>query len=78
IVTVATLLLQGLTLPMLIRGLGIASDIDAVEDEKALADVKEKSRAAGKAFLAEKRLEWEATHGQVDMPLFDAFTKRMT
>lgn len=78
IVTVATLLLQGLTLPMLIRGLGIASDIDAVEDEKALADVKEKSRAAGKAFLAEKRLEWEATHGEVDMPLFDAFTKRMT
>ncbi|GAA2944229.1 cation:proton antiporter [Microbacterium luteolum] len=78
IVTVATLLLQGLTLPMLIRGLGIASDVDQAEDEKALEAVKEKSRAAGKAFLAEKRLEWEATHGQVDMPLFDAFTKRMT
>ncbi len=78
IVTVATLLLQGLTLPMLIRGLGIASDVDQAEDEKALEAVKEKSRAAGKAFLAEKRVEWEATHGQVDMPLFDAFTKRMT
>ena len=78
IVTVATLLLQGLTLPMLIRGLGIASDSDEEEDARALAAVKEKSRAAGKEFLAEKRLEWEATHGQVDMPLFDAFTKRMT
>ena len=78
IVTVATLLLQGLTLPMLIRGLGIASDVDDAEDEKALEAVKEKSRAAGKAFLAEKRVEWEAKHGHVDMPLFDAFTKRMT
>lgn len=78
IVTVATLLLQGLTLPMLIRGLGIASDVDEAEDEKALEAVKEKSRAAGKEFLARKRVEWEAEHGQVDMPLFDAFTKRMT
>jgi CPA1 family monovalent cation:H+ antiporter len=78
IVTVATLLLQGLTLPMLIRGLGIASEVDEAEDEKALAAVKEKSRAAGKAFLAEKRVEWEAKYGSVDMGVFDAFTKRMT
>ncbi|KJQ55713.1 cation:proton antiporter [Microbacterium sp. SA39] len=78
IVTVATLLLQGLTLPMLIRGLGIASEVDEAEDEKALAAVKEKSRAAGTAFLAEKRLEWEAKYGPVDVGVFDAFTKRMT
>ncbi|WP_435747454.1 cation:proton antiporter [Microbacterium sp. PMB16] len=78
IVTVATLLLQGLTLPLLIKRLGIASDVDHAEDEKALAAVKEKSREAGKAYLDEKRLEWEAKHGPVDMPLFDAFAKRMT
>lgn len=78
IVTVATLLLQGLTLPMLIRGVGIESDVDEAEDEKALASVREKSRAAGKAFLAEKRTEWEAKYGAVDMGVFDAFTKRMT
>ncbi|MFS0894253.1 cation:proton antiporter [Microbacterium sp. 179-I 3D3 NHS] len=78
IVTVATLLIQGLTLPMLIRGLGIASDVDEAEDEKALEAVKEKSRAAGKAYLAEKRVEWEEKYGRVDMPVFDAFTKRMT
>ena len=78
IVTVATLLLQGLTLPLLIKRLGIASDIDHAEDEKALAAVKEKSREAGKAYLAEKRLEWETKHGHVDMPLFDAFATRMT
>jgi len=78
VVTVGTLLLQGLTLPLLIRRLGIASDVDEEEDERAIAEVKAKSREAGKAFLAEKRLEWEAKYGAVDLSVFDAFTKRMT
>lgn len=78
VVTVGTLLLQGLTLPVLIRGLGIASDVDEEEDERAIAEVRAKSREAGKAFLAEKRVEWEAKYGAVDMGVFDAFTKRMT
>ncbi|MBT2483583.1 MULTISPECIES: sodium:proton antiporter [unclassified Microbacterium] len=78
IVTVATLLLQGLTLPLLITRLGIASDADHAEDELALAAVREKSREAGRAFLAAKRTEWEAEHGSVDMDMFDAFTQRMT
>ena len=78
IVTVGTLLIQGLTLPMLIRGLGIATDVDEEEDRIALAAVREKSREAGKAFLAEKRVEWEAKYGEVDLNVFDAFTKRMT
>ena len=78
IVTVGTLLIQGLTLPILIRGLGIATDVDEEEDRIALAAVREKSREAGKAFLAEKRVEWEAKYGEVDLNVFDAFTKRMT
>ncbi|WP_337001866.1 MULTISPECIES: cation:proton antiporter [unclassified Microbacterium] len=78
IVTVGTLLIQGLTLPMLIRGLGIATDADEEEDRIALAAVREKSREAGKAYLAEKRVEWEAKYGEVDLSVFDAFTKRMT
>ena len=78
IVTVGTLLLQGLTLPLLIRSLGIAGDAERAEDEAALAAVKAKSREAGKAFLAEKRVEWEAKYGAVDLSVFDAFTKRMT
>lgn len=78
VVTVGTLLLQGLTLPLLIRRLEIASDVDQEEDEKALAAVKEKSRKAGKEFLAEKRVEWEAKYGEVDLSIFDAFAKRMT
>ncbi|MFJ2369189.1 cation:proton antiporter [Microbacterium sp. NPDC087665] len=78
VVTVGTLLLQGLTLPLLIRRLEIASDVDQEDDERALAAVKEKSRKAGKEFLAEKRVEWEAKYGEVDLSIFDAFAKRMT
>lgn len=78
IVTVGTLLIQGLTLPLLIRKLGIASDVDEEEDRLALAEVQKKSREAGKAYLAEKRVEWEAKYGEVDLSVFDAFTKRMT
>ena len=63
VVTLGTLLLQGLTLPLLIRSLGIASDVDDEEDERAIADVKAKSREAGKAFLAEKRDEWVDKYG---------------
>lgn len=78
IVTVGTLLLQGLTLPLLIRRLGIEGDVDHEDDERALAAVREKSREAGKAYLAEKRVEWEAKYGTVDLSVFDAFTKRMS
>ncbi|WP_149083626.1 MULTISPECIES: cation:proton antiporter [Microbacterium] len=78
IVTVGTLLLQGLTLPLLIRRLQIAGDEEREEDAAALRNVKAKSREAGKAYLAEKRREWEQKHGEVDLGMFDAFTKRMT
>jgi len=77
IVTVGTLLLQGLTLPALITRLGIASDSEREEDAAALAAVQAKTREAGKEFLAAKRAEWESTHGKLDLSVFDAFAKRM-
>ncbi|MCT1476858.1 cation:proton antiporter [Microbacterium sp. p3-SID336] len=78
IVTVGTLLLQGLTLPLLIRRLRIAGDAEDLEDQRALEAVKAKSRESGKAYLAQQRLEWEKRHGELDLRVFDAFTKRMT
>lgn len=78
IVTVGTLLLQGLTLPLLITRLGIASDTEHEEDAAALAAVQAKTREAGKAYLAAKRVEWESTHGALDLQIFDAFAKRMS
>ncbi|MBO9624984.1 MAG: sodium:proton antiporter [Microbacterium sp.] len=77
IVTVGTLLLQGLTLPMLITRLGIASDSEHEEDAQALAAVQAKTREAGKEFIAAKRVEWESKHGAIDLTIFDAFAKRM-
>ncbi len=78
VVTVGTLLLQGLTLPLLIRRLGVAADVDAEEDARALAAVRARSREAGLAFLAEKRVDWEQKYGEIDLGVFDAFAKRMT
>lgn len=78
IVTVATLLLQGLSLPFLIRWLGIASDVDHEEDVAAIAAVRRRSSEAGKAFLADKRVEWAEKYGPAEMKAFDMFTMRMT
>ncbi len=78
IVTVGTLLLQGLTLPLLIRSLGVASDVDHEADVRALAAVRARSKQAGKAFLAEQRALWEQKYGEIDLRAFDAFAKRMT
>lgn len=78
IVTVGTLLLQGLTLPLLIRRLGVASDVDHEGDARQLAAVRARTKQAGKAFLAEKRVEWEQKYGEVDLKAFDMFSNRMT
>ncbi|MFT4258410.1 cation:proton antiporter [Microbacterium sp.] len=78
IVTVGTLLLQGLTLPLLITRLGIRNDAEHQEDAAALAAVQQKTREAGKAFLAAKRVEWESAHGELDLSVFDSFAKRMS
>ncbi|MGO1508240.1 MAG: cation:proton antiporter [Microbacteriaceae bacterium] len=78
IVTVATLLLQGLTLPVLIRRLGVAGDSDRDEDAAAMAAVRARSRDAGKAFLAEQRERWAAKYGDAEMKAFDTFAMRMT
>lgn len=78
VVTVATLLLQGLTLPLLIRWLGVASDVDHESDARALASVRSRTKQAGTAYLAAQREEWEKKYGAVDLRFFDAFARRMT
>lgn len=78
IVTVGTLMLQGLTLPLLIKRLGIASDVDHEEDAQALAAVRARTKLVGKEYLQGQRAAWEEKHGPADLALFDAFTKRMT
>ena len=78
VVTVGTLLLQGLTLPFLIRGLGIGDDAEAAEDAAQLAQVRARTRDAGKKYLAAKRDEWEQRHGAGALERFDRFAQRIT
>lgn len=78
IVTVSTLLLQGLTLPLLIRRLGVAGEADHEADAAAMTAVRQRSREAGKMFLAEQREVWAAKYGETEMKAFDAFASRMT
>jgi CPA1 family monovalent cation:H+ antiporter len=77
VVTVGTLLLQGLTLPWLIRALGVVDDREQQEDARELAAVRERSREAGKAYLRGMRREWAREHGEERLPVFDAYAKRL-
>ncbi|MGB4135546.1 MAG: sodium:proton antiporter [Microbacterium sp.] len=77
VVTVGTLLLQGLTLPVLIRRLGVADGSEAEEDARELASVRARSREAGKAYLRGMRKKWADAHGADRLPAFDAFAERL-
>ena len=74
---VGTLLLQGLTLPWLIRALGVANDFEEQEDAREIAAVRERSREAGKAYLRRMREKWAEQRGQEQLGAFDAWAKRL-
>ncbi|GAA5146940.1 cation:proton antiporter [Microbacterium pseudoresistens] len=77
-VTVATLMLQGLTLPWLIRMLGLADDTtEDEEDERELAAVRARTKEAGKDYLRTKRDEWIEKHGREEIEQFDVFIRRL-
>ncbi|QTV79123.1 cation:proton antiporter [Microbacterium sp. NIBRBAC000506063] len=77
-VTIATLLLQGLTLPLLIRALGVADGSDEAEEERAREAVRVASAKAGAEFLAAQRIEWEAKHGAAGTKVFDDIAERFS
>lgn len=77
VVTVGTLLLQGLTLPWLIRVLRVVDDREEQEDARQLAAVRERSREAGKAYLRDMRKQWAQEQGEDQLAAFDAFAKRL-
>lgn len=77
VVTVGTLLLQGLTLPRLIRVLGVVDDQERREDARELAAVRERGREAGKAYLREMRRTWVKQYGEEQLAVFDAYAKRL-
>ncbi|WP_309065547.1 cation:proton antiporter [Microbacterium sp.] len=77
VVTVGTLLLQGLTLPWLIRVLGVVDDAEAIEDARQIEAMRARSREVGKAYLRDMRREWVQRHGEERLAAFDAFAERL-
>lgn len=77
VVTLGTLLLQGLTLPWLIRVLGVVADAEHEEDRRQLAAVRARSKEAGREYLDQRRSEWVAEHGPGSAARFDAFEARL-
>ncbi len=77
VVTVGTLLLQGMTLPWLIGALGVVDDAEGIEDARQVAAVRARSREVGKAYLRRMRTEWVRRHGESRLAVFDAFAERL-
>ena len=63
IVTIGTLLIQGLTLSPLIRRLNVADPSEAVRDAAQARAVQERSAQEGKAYLERMRPLWEQAFG---------------
>ena len=78
VVTVGTLLLQGLTLPLLIRRLGVADADEKLEDARELDAVRARTSEEGRAYLAGKRAEWEARFGTGFSDRFDRMARSLT
>ncbi|MGO1411071.1 MAG: cation:proton antiporter [Microbacterium sp.] len=75
VVTVGTLLLQGLTLPSLIRGLGVSADAERATDARDVQRVRRISRDAGLDFLRERQDAWVDTYGEDARDQFNKFSR---
>ncbi|WP_110589500.1 cation:proton antiporter [Microbacterium suaedae] len=77
VVTVGTLLLQGLTLPALIRRLHVSNDDEKDADARALERVRDESRKAGIEYLRSRQGQWEQAHGTEGSEMLKAFSRRL-
>lgn len=76
-VTVGTLLLQGLTLPVLIRLLGVSSEEERASDAEEVSRMRSLSSEAGIAYLREQQLKWSAERGGDDGETFKRFSRAL-
>ncbi|WOF22512.1 cation:proton antiporter [Microbacterium betulae] len=77
VVTVGTLLLQGLTLAPLIRALGVNSDAERADEERQLDAVRRRSAEAGKEYLRDKQREWAETYGEESVDRFNRIARSL-
>ncbi|WP_309067549.1 sodium:proton antiporter [Microbacterium sp.] len=77
VVTVGTLLLQGLTLAPLIKRLGVGAEDEFRRDAQQVAAVLERNREVGKAYLRAQRGKWQERYGDRGAEVFDRLAKAM-
>jgi len=77
VVTVGTLLLQGLTLTPLIRRLGVSAEAERRSDEAEVARIRRLSREAGLEYLRRQQELWIAAHGEESAESFKRFARAM-
>lgn len=77
VVTVGTLLLQGLTLTPLIRWLGVSAEAEHKSDEAEIARMRRLSREAGLEYLRQQQELWIAAHGEESVDSFKRFARAM-
>ncbi|WP_105565716.1 cation:proton antiporter [Microbacterium halophytorum] len=75
VVTVGTLLLQGLTLPWLIRTLGVSADEERANDLREVERVRRISKDAGLEFLRKRQEKWVSEYGEEARDQFNNFSR---
>jgi len=78
VVTVGTLLLQGLTLPVMIRRLEVVGPEELLEDEREIAAVRIKTSERGREFLVQQREGWAQRYGPEATARFDQLAAALT
>ena len=71
VVTVGTLLLQGLTLAPLIRRLGVGDDDERRQDLRQIDAIQTRNLEIGKAYLRANREQWIQKYGPGSVARFD-------
>ncbi|WP_261166962.1 sodium:proton antiporter [Microbacterium sp. Marseille-Q6965] len=77
VVTVGTLLLQGLTLTPLIRLLGVTADEERRSDEAEIARMRRLGAEAGLEYLREQQRRWTEEHGEESAEAFKRVARAM-
>ncbi|GAA3666737.1 cation:proton antiporter [Microbacterium marinilacus] len=77
VVTVGTLLLQGLTLSPVIKALGVGADEERRQDALQLQAMQARNQEVGKAYLRAKRGEWKERYGTAGSEVFDKMARAL-
>ena len=77
VVTVGTLLLQGLTLAPLIRLLGVNADAERAAEQRQLEAVRKRSAEAGRDYLRDKQREWAELYGEDSLERFNRIARSL-